>query len=172
VAGHANLPHAFWKNYMRYWNLQAAAKDLASGEINEWEKAKYLIYGSIASILFGTLPSWIFGSAVNTLAMVGIFISIAILVIGFIKLFNVNKGIDGQQFIERYVVMAFPANIKLTVLYWLAYLFITFWLSAINASSSIWMVISVVSSPIYYIVYFWMMLLGFRAYKAGTSVAT
>jgi len=152
---------------MRYWNVQAAAKDLAAGDISEWGKAKYLIFGSVLSIILTTLPFWIFGYTINTPTMIGYVISIAVVIIGFIRLYRINETIDSSGFIERYVIFALPAAIKVTTLYWVAYfsLIISFTVAG-YANSPVWLLIGVISSPIYYVAFFWVMSHGFKAYVA------
>jgi hypothetical protein len=152
---------------MRYWNVQAAAKDLAAGEISELGKAKYLIAGTILSIILTVLPQWIFVYTINTAIIVGYIISLFIVVVGIIQLYKINERIGATNFIERYVIFTLPAFIKVTTLYWIIYfIFIMFFAALRYENSSLRVFIGVISTPLYYLAFFWVMSHGFKAYIA------
>jgi len=152
---------------MRYWNVTAAATDLASGQISEWGKAKYLIAGSIFSIMAMAVPLWMFKYTITTTTMVGYVISLFIVIGGFIRLFKMNANIDANNFIERYVIFAFPTAIKVTTLFWLVSFAFIISLTALGyANSPLWQYFGLLSTPLYYVAFFWVMGHGFNAYNA------
>ena len=101
---------------MYLWNTKKLAVSLRNDEVGEKEKFKYFIVLLIIlgpPISFGLLEEleelhWV--DVVSSLAM------LTIVIIGSLKSFRTNCAGDNKNFIERFVCLAVPLGIKLTIL--------------------------------------------------------
>ena len=100
---------------------------LAKNELSEWQKAWYLI---LPSLFFGPL-SYLrprFGASPTTMDSISLWVSGVLIVIvtyiGLRKIYKINAGIDGKDFITRCTILGLPVGIRFFLISILTMVFI------------------------------------------------
>jgi hypothetical protein len=153
---------------VHYWNVKAAAHDLREHRLSEWEKVRYLIAAAILQLVLAAVPRFLFGNySPSTPGVLGYFIAMAVVVIGFRTLFRLNAQGDGIDFITRYMVLAFPATVRVSAVFWLLYLGLLVVSGVYGwADSKFWIAFALFSNPLYYGTFFWQVAIGIKEFKA------
>jgi len=107
---------------MRLWSSSKLERELARGQLSEWEKTKYLLLPLILGSLAGG-PIYLitprYGPTRPTLGSVGMLcggVLMALVTYYGIRMgYRANQKIDGEHFIERYTVLSVPIFIKFVV---------------------------------------------------------
>ncbi len=96
---------------MRIWKTKKLVEDLACDSLSEREKLTYFVsttvMGTAASLIPNSKP-WTSFDNIR-------FLSIAIVILGYVLCFRVNKAADGRRFVERAVVLSVPLTFQTLV---------------------------------------------------------
>jgi len=107
---------------MKIWSSRLLEKEFAEGKLSEWKKTKYLMLPIIlSSLLAGPIylvtPNY--GTSFPPINI--IFALISNIIIAFVTFFGIrmvyraNKKIDGERFVERFIILSVPIYIKFIV---------------------------------------------------------
>lgn len=150
---------------MYLWNINAIARDLKTGSLNEWQKTKYYI-ATIFFSLFATVLQNAIPSHFSFLTLVSHMLCGVVTVYCVVRIFNINHKADDKNFIERLTCFGLPALIRAFVFSFFAdyiYYVLSFNIIIPVAISTF---VYLILPPVAYILMFYYIGKGFRALHA------
>ncbi|MFC1608671.1 hypothetical protein ACFL2R_03465 [Patescibacteria group bacterium] len=93
---------------MYFWKIDKLTADLAKTSLSEKESLKYLV----APIVFGLIMSLVPSGAENGWDVFSNIVFGAIIILGTIKMYKVNGGNNGKDFLQRYVAISWVVLVR------------------------------------------------------------
>lgn len=134
---------------MIIWKIDLLASKLLNSELTEKEKIRYYLALIYLQILSTAIPAYLWGSKIDTIGLLTYGISAAIATFMIMSIFCINAEIDGENLIERLVILGLPSFVRSTVAYWSLYITfpVIYW---ITNSINLFNIFAYLGAPFYY----------------------
>lgn len=140
---------------MYFWNINELKKDLLKGQLSELETFKYLILDIFITTL-GTIPM------IGPVSKYEVYNSIIIGIItlfGVYYLFKCNNGLNGKNFVQRYLSLSWVVGVRLMVFTLLPFLLVLIILAVVFSlfypGKNYLELLGIVLNFSFMIIYFW-----------------
>jgi hypothetical protein len=134
---------------MIFWKTEQLANELVNTKLTERNKIQYYLAIIYLQLISSAIPSYFWGSKLDNLGLFSYFLGAVVATYCILRIFHINKEIDGRNMIERLAILSFPAFFKSTILYWIIYFAFSV-IYAINHNMMIFQVFSFLILPFYY----------------------
>jgi len=106
---------------MIFWKTENLAKELVNTRLTERNKIQYYLAVIYLQLISSAIPSYFWGSKLDNSGLFSYFLGAVVATYCILRIFQINKRIDGRNLIERLAILSFPAFLKSTILYWIIY---------------------------------------------------
>ena len=157
---------------MHLWNMHKLVAELRSGEMTEWQRARYLLGFFVLSVLWGMIQSLTGGTGSSLRpaeALVIGAIVLAINIFGFIQVFRLNKRNGETNFVERAVCLSLPASIRATVITWASMGAMALLLARFDWAFYVIPFAGYIAAILANLLFFWFMYDAFKQFKSAAS---
>lgn len=151
---------------MHYWNIEALAQQLRGGQINEWQRTRYLIASFLIPLAWRVLeilasdPSKSL-SGLGDLLSVGA--SAAIYFFGLIFAFNIHTRTGQMNFVEKVICFNLPATLRALAYGLGSLLFLGMLLAPVASLAPVSASLPYLFAPLTAFLYIYFVIAGFRA---------
>lgn len=137
---------------MYFWRVNPLVEDLKNGRVTQRQKMYYYLAGTLLSLIYIFISSAV-AVTPNLMTVVNIVLAISVTVGGILLCYEANHQGDDTEFIDRFVCLSWPINMRMIAV--LIPIYIVAAIASSNNSGRVELTIVDVLITLLYSIYFY-----------------